>query len=256
MRVAPCFAEGFAGQPPLLRYDREKAGSPAEAREASVGWCPWPESNQHSLRNSILSRARLPVPPQGPSGTSQKDEPLGRWRSRRNIAAGPFGSTRADVIMPRLDRKSRARYRYGVQVRGDDCDTCRRRSVTRGHRREPCVPRGAGDRSHRRRDLGGRLVFPARARDHAVPALPRATLRLLPRAAAGGVRRVPRRAWRAASGADGGLRHPAASRRSPMPGSAAITPASNGSSGRARPIAAGRSSTSARPAICWSSSTR
>ena len=28
-------------------------------------WCPWPESNQHSLRNSILSRARLPVPPQG-----------------------------------------------------------------------------------------------------------------------------------------------------------------------------------------------
>src|SRR5258705_434922 len=35
---------------------------------SSVGWCPWPESNQHSLRNSILSRARLPVPPQGPSG--------------------------------------------------------------------------------------------------------------------------------------------------------------------------------------------
>ena len=29
------------------------------------GWCPWPESNQHSLRNSILSRARLPIPPQG-----------------------------------------------------------------------------------------------------------------------------------------------------------------------------------------------
>ena len=29
-------------------------------------WCPWPGSNQHSLRNSILSRARLPIPPQGP----------------------------------------------------------------------------------------------------------------------------------------------------------------------------------------------
>ena len=34
-------------------------------------WCPWPESNQHSLRNSILSRARLPVPPQGPSVAGQ-----------------------------------------------------------------------------------------------------------------------------------------------------------------------------------------
>jgi hypothetical protein len=32
-------------------------------------WCPWPESNQHSLRNSILSRARLPIPPQGRSDT-------------------------------------------------------------------------------------------------------------------------------------------------------------------------------------------
>jgi hypothetical protein len=47
------FAEGFGGQPC--------------ARFASEGWCPWPESNQHSLRNSILSRARLPIPPQGPS---------------------------------------------------------------------------------------------------------------------------------------------------------------------------------------------
>ena len=35
-----------------------------------------------------------------------------------------------------------------------------------------------------------------------------------------------------------------------MPGSAAITPASNGSSGRARPIAPARSSISAAPARC------
>ena len=32
---------------------------------AKEQWCPWPDSNQHSLRNSILSRARLPIPPQG-----------------------------------------------------------------------------------------------------------------------------------------------------------------------------------------------
>lgn len=28
-------------------------------------WCPMPESNQHFFRNSILSRARLPIPPMG-----------------------------------------------------------------------------------------------------------------------------------------------------------------------------------------------
>ena len=28
-------------------------------------WCPWPDSNGHFRRNSILSRARLPIPPQG-----------------------------------------------------------------------------------------------------------------------------------------------------------------------------------------------
>jgi hypothetical protein len=42
-----------------------------------VSWCPWPESNQHSLRNSILSRARLPVPPQGPSVSQSQPREAG-----------------------------------------------------------------------------------------------------------------------------------------------------------------------------------
>ncbi len=29
------------------------------------GWCPWPDSNQHGFLHSILSRARLPISPQG-----------------------------------------------------------------------------------------------------------------------------------------------------------------------------------------------
>src|SRR6185437_10061489 len=70
-------------------------------------WCPWPESNQHSLRNSILSRARLPVPPQGLSRLGAASP----WRrSGRNIAGGIEGSTRADVISQPLDRLCRRGY--------------------------------------------------------------------------------------------------------------------------------------------------
>ena len=43
--------------------------------------------------------------------------------------------------------------------------------------------------------------------------------------------------------------------RWPMPGSAAITPASNGAFGRGRPIAPGRSAISAAPARCCNGST-
>ena len=44
-----------------------RACSPAaSARNALSCWCPWSDSNGHSLQNSILSRARLPFRHRGP----------------------------------------------------------------------------------------------------------------------------------------------------------------------------------------------
>ena len=66
----------FAGRASPLR---SRVTAPRLARKGAA-WCPWPESNQHSLRNSILSRARLPIPPQGHSPTGPR---IGKGRGRK-----------------------------------------------------------------------------------------------------------------------------------------------------------------------------
>ena len=125
---------------------------------------PWPESNQHSLRNSILSRARLPVPPQGPSdaglraAVAKPAEYSGRFAS---------GSTRADVNVasPRQCRCRRDRtLLLSMAMENARDDRCRRKSVACARlAANPALIGGAGDRGHRRRDAGGRLVLPAGA---------------------------------------------------------------------------------------------
>ena len=45
-------------------------------------WCPWPDSNRHFRGNSILSRTRLPIPPQGHCAGGRRIAE--RYRRRKN----------------------------------------------------------------------------------------------------------------------------------------------------------------------------
>ena len=94
-----------ASQGKLRRFaTRERRlAAPSVAREASEAWCPWPESNQHSLRNSILSRARLPVPPQGPSVSP-----------KQGVAKPADYSHGPDRVNPRQSDVSRSRQPHGA----------------------------------------------------------------------------------------------------------------------------------------------
>ena len=84
-----------AGQWDCAGRNRSEINGPED------GWCPWPGSNQHSLRNSILSRARLPIPPQGRRGP----EP-GTVAARYNAASPPVNPRGAASSAPHPIRLS------------------------------------------------------------------------------------------------------------------------------------------------------
>ena len=128
----PASPSGFAGQAPLLRYEGAGLAAPSvAAKQRSLVPLAGIEPAllaELDFESSASTSSATGASGHEPQGTSQG--PVAR--SRRNIAGGPFRSTRVDVILPRLDRKSPARYH--AQARGDECDTCHGHSVTAGHR--------------------------------------------------------------------------------------------------------------------------
>ena len=122
--------------------------------------------------------------------------------------------------------------------------TCRPRARNAANPRADRLARDLGDCGS---DPGGRLVLPAGAGNPALSALPRAALRLLFRGPVRGAGGACRGQGRAAPGSARRALRCWRWPRSPTPGSAPITPASNGGFGRGRPIAPARSEISAAP---------
>src|SRR5947207_12913423 len=94
-------SSGFAKRLRRTRFTFDLAWLRHAKPERRSAWCPWPESNQHSLRNSILSRARLPIPPQGLIGHRPEGEVAKPAEySGRALPVNPRASIRPNPQIP------------------------------------------------------------------------------------------------------------------------------------------------------------
>ena len=147
VRDSPSSPRGFAGQ----RFTLFGLDARLRQREAAKGeaWCPWPESNQHSLRNSILSRARLPVPPQGPSVG-----PKAGVAKRADYSHGQSG------VNPRQSDPGRSRQPHVPGLRALESDPSRRGCRDDPECRNTCIQAG-GHESRAGRLARGRTLIAA-----------------------------------------------------------------------------------------------
>ena len=127
----------------MSRDNARRRGRAEKARHSGDReWCPWPESNGHSLRNSILSRARLPIPPQGHGEAVSLVAPRRRpltgsrcslahdrtARADRRVAIG--SRRRSGTETSRLDRRRRSAPRWIADQDRQPCSADRTAAVT------------------------------------------------------------------------------------------------------------------------------
>jgi hypothetical protein len=68
------------------------------ARPSISTWCRWSGSNRHSFRNTILSRARLPIPPHRPDAVIASPHRRANEKQWRAVRVPPSGFDRAFAV--------------------------------------------------------------------------------------------------------------------------------------------------------------
>ena len=88
-----------------IRFQRILAGIRSYKK---IKWCPEEDSNLHSLRNTDLNRARLPIPPSGQRASCMRAGRRCQRAKLERLQSEPFGGVERRVSMSTDDGRSAA----------------------------------------------------------------------------------------------------------------------------------------------------